>query len=152
MGCLCSCLKGRAESSESETELKSNPTGSDNSSPVHKSLSISRSMSAPSIEVKDRTTVCSPYTYIFLIFFGLLVSNAKASITRMGVSDHMSLFAPPPPFIALPTHRCLLDTSVQRGPRRHYWKNNRWRRWCKEQRAIPHAVLFTISSIILIAN
>lgn len=53
MGCCCSCLEKQG-SPEKETEMK--PCSSRDSS-SEKSLSISRVMSAPSIEIKDRTTV-----------------------------------------------------------------------------------------------
>lgn len=51
MGCCCSCLETKdATASASETELSTRTEASN-----HSSLVVSRAMSAPSIDVQDRT-------------------------------------------------------------------------------------------------
>lgn len=75
MGCCCSCWGGGGEeengsaSSAAETELQAQNAEGD-----RKMLSIARGMSAPTIEVEDRTKVCMSMLLSFIYIYVYILS------------------------------------------------------------------------------
>ena len=62
MGCCCSCLEKNDGSEAAETEMQAQ-----NAEQNNKTMCIARGMSAPSIEVADRTKVGTDSSYCSFI-------------------------------------------------------------------------------------